>query len=197
MEIKKISKKAASALIPALAMVAVAAVCAFAEEHGGGAEEAPTVMEWVWRVVNFGIIAGVLVYFLAKPMKTFMRKRIEMVEASLAEAKMAREDALKRLAGVESRLKDKDAEMKSLLNVAEENGRKEKALLIEESEKMTEDILASARENIDAELLKAKEALRKEAAMMAVELAEKLVRDNISKEDRARIIEEYLTKVGG
>jgi F-type H+-transporting ATPase subunit b len=197
MEFKQKHNKTLWTLLLALAMVAMAAACAFAQEHGGGAEEGATLMEWVWRVVNFGIIAGVLVYFLAKPMKTFMKKRIEMVETSLAEAKIAREDALKRLAGVEERLKDKDAEIKSLLAVAEDNGRKEKELLIAESEKMTEDILVSAKENIDSELLKAKEALRKEAALMAVELAEKLVRENISKEDRARIIEDYLSKVGG
>jgi F-type H+-transporting ATPase subunit b len=178
-------------------MVVTAAACAFAQEHGAGGEEGATLMEWVWRVVNFGIIAGVLVYFLAKPLKSFMKKRIEMIETSIAEAKISREDALKRLAGVEDRLKDKDAEIKSLLSMAEENGRKEKELLLIESEKMTEDILASAKENIDAELLKAKEVLRKEAALMAVELAEKLVRENISQEDRARIIEEYLAKVGG
>jgi F-type H+-transporting ATPase subunit b len=197
MEFKQKHNKTLWTLLLALAMVAAAAACAFAQEHGGGGEEGATLMEWVWRVVNFGIIAGVLVYFLAKPMKSFMRKRIEMIETSIAEAKISREDALKRLAGVEDRLKDKDAEIKSLLSMAEENGRKEKALLLVESEKMTEDILASAKENIDAELLKAKEALRKEAALMAVELAEKLVRDNISKEDRARIIEDYLSKVGG
>jgi F-type H+-transporting ATPase subunit b len=197
MEFKQKHNKTLWTLLLALAMVAAAAACAFAQEHGGGGEEGATLMEWVWRVVNFGVIAGVLVYFLAKPMKSFMKKRIEMIETSIAEAKIAREDALKRLAGVEDRLKDKDAEIKSLLAMAEENGRKEKELLLAESEKMTEDILASAKENIDAELLKAKEALRKEAALMAVELAEKLVRDNISKEDRARIIEDYLSKVGG
>lgn len=195
--IKQINKRALGTLVGAIALVAVTAACAFAQEHGAAPEEGATVMEWVWRVVNFGIIAGVLIYFLAKPMRSFMKKRIEMIEASLAEAKAAREDALKRLAGVEDRLKDKDAEIKSLLDIAQDNGRKEKELLLAESEKMTEDILASAKENIDAELLKAKEALRKEAALMAVELAEKLVRENISPEDRARIIEEYLTKVGG
>jgi len=194
MKIRPEYKKAAKTALIVFGMVALSAVAAFAQEHG---EEGPTTMDWVWRVVDFAVIAGVLVYFVAGPFKNFFRSRVEGIEAALAEAKTAREEALKRLAGVEARLKDKDAEIQSLLKVAEENGQKERALLLKDSEQMGEDILASAKENIDAELLKAKDALRREAALLAVELAEKMVRENIKKEDQARIVEEYIAKVGG
>ena len=195
MKIRPEYKKAAKTALIVFGMVALTAVAAFAQPEGG--EEATTTMDWVWRIVDFAIIAGVLVYFVAGPFKNFFRSRVEGIEAALAEAKTAREEALKRLADVEARLKDKDAEVQSLLKVAEENGQKERELLIKDSEKAGEDILASAKENIDAELLKAKDALRREAALLAVELAEKMVRENIKKEDQARIVEEYIAKVGG
>ena len=192
---KAVVVKALKAAVPGLLLVALLATCAIAAEHGE--EPATTPMDWVWRFVNFFVIVGVLVYFLAKPVKGFLRKRIEDIEASLAEAKAAREESLKRLSEVQARLKDKDAEIQSLLKVAEHNGQKEKEDIVKESERVYQDILASARENIDSELIKAKDALRREAALMAVELAEKLVKENISKEDQARILEEYIAKVGG
>ncbi len=192
---KALAVKAFRAAVPALAIVALLATCALAAEHGE--EPVATTMDWVWRIVNFAVIVGVLVYFMAKPVKGFLKKRIEDIEASLAEAKAAREEALKRLADVQARIKDKDAEIKSLLKVAEHNGQKEKEDILKESERVYQDILASARENIESELIKAKDALRREAALMAVELAEKLVKENISKEDQARILEEYIAKVGG
>ncbi len=195
MKIRPEYKKAAKIALTVFGMVALTAVAAFAEAEGG--EDATTTMDWVWRIVDFAIIAGVLVYFVSGPFKNFFRSRVEGIEAALAEAKAAREEALKRLADVEARLKDKDAEIQSLLKVAEDNGQKERALLLKDSEQMGEDILASAKENIDAELLKAKDALRREAALLAVELAEKMVKENIKKEDQARIVEEYIAKVGG
>ena len=192
---KVLAVKASKAVVPGLLIVALLATCALAQE--GGEEPATTAMDWVWRVVNFGIIVGALAYFLAKPLKSFLKKRIEDIEASLAEAKAAREEALKRLADVQARLKDKDSEIQSLVKVAENNGKKEKDEIIKEAERVSLEILASARENIDSELIKAKDALRREAALMAVELAEKMVKENISKEDQARILEEYIAKVGG
>jgi len=192
---RDVTIKTLRTLLYAAAMVAVLAAAAYAAPEGGAEET--TTMDWVWRIVNFAVIAGLLGYIYFKYGRGALKARIDGIEASLAEARAAREEALKRLAGVEAKLKDKDAEIQGLLKVAEENGRKEKALIIAESGKMSEDILASARENIDAELLKAKEALRKEAALMAVELAEKMVRENIKKEDQARIVEEYIAKVGG
>ena len=187
--IKKAARIGAYAIVGVLGL----AVAAYAADK----EPEVTPMDWVWRILNFAIILGVLIYFLKKPLQTALKKRIETVEAALAEAKAAREEAVKRLAEVEARLKDKDREVQSLVKLAEENGRKEREQIIADSAKAGESILASAKENIDAELLKAKDALRREAALLAVELAEKIVRENIKKEDQNRIVEEYIAKVGG
>jgi len=188
-------KKAALVLLPAVCVVAVAAVRAYAGE--GGEAEGPSTMDWVWRIVNFAVVAGLLGYFLTGKVKAALSARIEGIETALAEAKAAREDALKRLADVQARLKDKDSEIASMVKQAEENGEKERALLIAEGEKAVQTILASAKENIGAELMKARDSLRKEAALLALEIADKLVRENIKKEDQARIAEEYIAKVGG
>lgn len=195
---KKDYRDLAVTALTALGMVVLFAGVVLAQEHGGGHEvEMPTKMEWFWRVLNFGIIFAALTYFIAKPLKSFLRKRVEDIEAALSEARIAREESLKRLADVEARLKDKDRELAALVSVAEENGRKEKEILISEAGKVGADIVASAKENIGAELVKAKEELRREAALMAIELAEKMVRENIKKEDQVRLLDEYMAKVGG
>jgi F-type H+-transporting ATPase subunit b len=193
---RTLCKKGLKTALCALTMVALTVGLAYAQEHGGG-EEGATMMDWVKRIVDFGLVAALLVYVFVKYIKGALKSRIEGIENALAEAKAAREEALKRLAAVEARLKDKDAEIKSLLKVAEDNGKKEKAQLIKDGKDLGEDIIASAKENIDTELVKAKDALRREAALLAMELAEKMVRENIKKEDQTRIVEEYIAKVGG
>jgi F-type H+-transporting ATPase subunit b len=189
-EVKKYTK----AVLIALGMVALTAVVAFAAEKGG--EEGATTMDWVWRVVNFAFIFALLVWVWIKYGKPALLGRIAVIEAALTDAKAAREQALSRLSAVEAKLKDKDAELQGILKIAQANGEKEKELLVKEAEEMTADVVASARELIEAELVKAKEAIRREAALKAVELAERMVRENVKKEDQARMLQEYLEKVG-
>ncbi len=92
MKIRPEYKKAAKTALIVFGMVALTAAVAFAETEGG--EDATTTMDWVWRVVDFAIIAGVLVYFVSRPFKNFFRSRVEGIEAALAEAKTAREEAI-------------------------------------------------------------------------------------------------------
>ncbi len=176
----------------ALAIVSVFAAVALAA--GGG--EATKPMDWGWRIIDSSIIIAVLVWVWIKYGKPALLGRIAKIEASLEEAKKTREEALAKLSAVEAKLRNKDAELKSILDIAKANGEKEKEMLVREAEKMVADIASSTKDLIDAELVKAREAIRREAAFKAVELAEKMVRENVKKEDQARMLQEYLEKVG-
>jgi len=186
-------KKTLAAFVPAVLVCLLAAGLAFAGEH---AEPAGT-MGWIQKSVHSAILLAGLIFIYVKYISGPLKKRVEGIENQLAEAKTAKEDAVKKLAEVEARLKNKDAELQSIVDVAAENGRKEKEHLIAEGERMSREIVENAKENIDAEISKAKEQIRREAALMAVEMAEKLVKDNITKEDQAKILEDYIAKVGG
>ena len=55
---------------------------AFAAE-GGGENGGGSTMEWVWRLVNFGILVFILVKFAGKPMKDFFEQRKALIEKSI------------------------------------------------------------------------------------------------------------------
>jgi len=154
-------------------------------------------MDWIMKSVHSLILFIALVVIYKKFVSGALKKRTENIENQLAEAKAAKEEAVKKLSEIEARLKDKDAEAKAVIDIATQNGEKEKERLIAEGERMSKDIVESAKENIGAELAKAKEEIRREAALMAIELAEKMVKENINREDQARILEDYIAKVGG
>ncbi len=186
-------KKHIGTVLTAFVIVAALAAVAFA---AGGGEEATKPMDWGWRILNSSIIIAILAWVWIKFGKPALLGRIAKIEAALEEARKAREEALAKLSAVEAKLKDKDAELKNILDMSRANGEKEKEMLVKEAEKMVADISTSTKELIDAELVKAKEAIRREAALKAVELAEKMVRENVKKEDQARMLHEYLEKVG-
>ncbi len=165
---------------------------AFAAEE---AEHAFTWKDWFWPVINFAILVAVLVKFLAKPAKEFFKKRTELIEKSIKEAEEAKELARKALGEVKERLKNTDREIEEILIAAKKAGQKEKEALIAEGEKLRDKILEQARANVEFELQKAKETIKSEAALIALELAEKQIKEKLGKKEQDMIIDEYIKKL--
>ena len=165
---------------------------AFGAEETGHAGE---WKEWLWKILNFAILVAILVKFARKPLREFLSKRTEIIERSLREAQEARQLAEKALAEVQERLKLKDKEMEEILARTRLSAEKEQNLLIQQGEQMKEKILEQARDNIDYELRLAKEAIKAEAVEVAMELAEKKLKDKLTKEKQVRLIEESLRRM--
>ena len=60
---------------------------------------------------------------------------------------------------------------------------------------MKEKILEQAKTNIDYELRQARDSIKAEAAGIALELAEKKLKDKLTKEEQIRLIEESLKRM--
>lgn len=69
--------------------------------------------------------------------------------------------------------------------------------IIEESAKLKEKILEQAKTNIDYELKHAKESIKAEAVELAMELAEKKLKEKLTKEEQEKLLDESLVKIGG
>ena len=175
----------------------VLAAVAFASETGG--EESGSVLKaYIWPIINFLILVGVMVYALKKAdIKGFFKKRTELIEQSIRESREAKELAQKALAEVEERLKLKDTEIASLIEGAKLSGENEKARLMEEGDKLKARILEQARTNIDYEVKRAKESIKQEAVEIAMELAEKKLKEKLSKDEQLKLLEESLAKIEG
>ncbi|HEX8947309.1 MAG TPA: F0F1 ATP synthase subunit B [Dissulfurispiraceae bacterium] len=149
-------------------------------------------MEWVWRLVNFGILVFVLVKFAGKPLKDYLQGRKELIEKSIKEAQEAKELAKRALAEVEERLKLKDKEIEDIVSSAKDSGEREKDRLVEESEKLRLKILEQAKTNIDFEVKRAKETIKDEAVAAAMQLAEDRIKGKLTNDDQERLLKESL-----
>jgi len=172
---------------------------AFASSGGGEGHGEPSLFKaYFWPVINFLVLVSVMVYMLKKmDIKGFFRKRTELIEQTLREAREAKELAQKALAEVEERLKVKDKEIEEIISAAKQSSEREKAHLIEEGDKMKSKILEQAKSNIDYEVKRAKEEIKKEAVEIAMELAEKKIKAKLTKEEQLRLLEESLNKIEG
>ncbi|MDH4163483.1 MAG: ATP synthase F0 subunit B [Nitrospirota bacterium] len=192
------TKKNITAILITLAgMLVLATGSAPASSGGGGNAEITFWGDWFPRLVNFAIISIVLVYFLRKPTRDFFKNRTIEIQNSIKQSQEAREQAMKALADMERKVRETEAEARSLVADAQARGEKDKQALVEEGKRLAKDIQEQVKVGIELEVQKAKADLAMEAALLSVELAEGTIKKTISKQDHERIVKEYISKVGG
>jgi len=169
---------------------------AFASGAEGG--EPNLFKAYFWAIINFLILVFLLAFMMKKmDIKGYFKKRTELIEQSLKEAREAKELAQKALTEVEARLKIKDREVEEILKAARESGERETGRLAEEGDRLRARILEQTRNNIDFEVKKAKEAIKQEAVEIAMELAEKKLKEKLTKEEQMKLLEESIAKIEG
>jgi F-type H+-transporting ATPase subunit b len=182
-----------------LAASLCAAAVAFAAEEGG-APHGGVHIPWgeiVKQAINFLILAGVLVFFLRKPLSSFLKERSELLRKAIDDAANARAEAAEKLAAIEARtanLADEIAGMNAKMDVeaAAEARRLQEAVAAEISR-----IRAQSEFTGEQEVKKAREELRREASHLSAQAAEEIVRKTLSPTDQERLVRENLEKIEG
>lgn len=148
------------------------------------------------QVVNFAILAGVLVYFLKKPLAAFLKERSETLRKSIEDAARAREEAAAKLSAVEARVARLAEEIEGMNRKMDAEAAEEASRIRETAEAEIERVRTQARFAAGQEVKKAREALRREAAGLSIEAAEEIVRKTITPEDQERLVRENVEKIG-
>jgi F-type H+-transporting ATPase subunit b len=186
-------------IVAPLAASLCAAAVGFAAEEGG-TQHGGVHIPWgeiVKQAINFLLLAGVLVYFLRKPVSSFLKERSDLLRKAIDDAAKARAEAAEKLAAIEARtakLADEIAGMNANMDVeaAAEARRLQETAAVEISR-----IRAQSEFTGEQEVKKAREELRREAALLTARAAEELVRKTLSPEDQERLVRENLEKIEG
>jgi len=147
------------------------------------------------QVVNFGILVGVLVYFLRKPVGAYLKERTEMLRKSIDEAARARASAAEKLLAIEirmSKLSKEIAEMSRKMDIeAEEETRRMRDGAQAEIKRLHAQVQFAAEQ----EVKNARLELRKEAAELSARTAEEIVLKTITKGDQERMVRENIDRI--
>ncbi len=180
-----------------LAVLLVLGLSSLACAAGGGhADSGVLLKDFLFRVLNFGIVVALLVYFLRKPLKKGLAGRREDIEKALDEAKQAKEEAEAKFADYDRKLDQATEEIAEISASIRREGELEKQKIIANANEMAAKIEQDAEKAAALEVAKAKTELQREAVQLAVDLAEKKLKKNFTKDDDARFIDEYIEKVG-
>lgn len=156
----------------------------------------PDFGTFFWMVLVFSIVLFILRKFAWKPITSALYEREKSIENALNAADKARKDMEKLQANNEKILQEARHERDNMLNDAREmkeqivNEAKDKANA--ESKKLIE----AARLSINNENAAALNDIKKQVAILSVEIAEKLIREKL-KDEKAQneIIEKMLNDI--
>jgi len=178
----------------ALMLLLTGLVYASGGEHH--VESGVLLKDFLYRVFNFAIVVGILVYFLTKPLKKGLAGRSDDIEKALAEAEQIKLDAEAKFAEYDQKLATANAEIAEISSAIKREGVLEKEKIIASAKEMAIKIEQDAEKAAALEVAKARQELQSEAVRLAVELAEELLKKNFTGEDDTRLIDEYMQKVG-
>jgi F-type H+-transporting ATPase subunit b len=148
------------------------------------------------RVLNFGIMVGVLIFIFKKlNVKAFFAKRTESIANTLNELEVKKKEAEKTYEEYKQKLSQLDKETDRILQEYIEQGEREKAKIIANAEKAAAEIREQTDVAIEQEIKSAKEVLQKEIAELSVTAAEVLLKEKIGEEDQQKLVDDFMTKV--
>ena len=138
-----------------------------------------------WMLVSFAILVFILAKFGWPMILKALKNRETAIEQSLGEAAKAREEMKGLVAHNEELLRQAKIERDEILRnaraVSEQIVEDAKAKATAEADRIVE----TARENINYEKLKAMHELKNQIANLSIEIAEKLIRAELSDKSKA------------
>jgi len=145
-----------------------------------------------WTTIVFLLLFLLLAKFAWKPIVSAIRKRNEAIDNALQAAEKARSEMAQLKADNEQLLKEAQKERDIILAEA----RKTRDKIVEEAgikaKEETERIIAAAHENIHFEKMAAITELKNQIAVLSLEIAEKIIRENLASDAKQQDIAQKL-----
>jgi F-type H+-transporting ATPase subunit b len=173
-----------------LVLPAVAVAAESGGEHGGGLISIDKSL--IVQFVNFFVLLFILQRLLYKPFLAKMQERTTAIKTSLDQAQAARAEALRQQEENEAKLRAAYAEAAAIREQAIKEASEESRKHIDAAQAQARKLVEDTKAQLDAEIRRAREELRREVSDLAVAVAEKLVRRTLREDDHRRLVAEAI-----
>lgn len=148
----------------------------------------------VWTTVVFVLLVLILSKFAWKPILSAVKSREESIHDALQSAVKAKEEMAALTASNEQLLKEAYVERDNILKKAKEVQEQMIADARNTAKVEAEKLITSARQSISIEKQAALTELKNQVASLSIEIAEKIVREHLSANEKQQALAENLAK---
>lgn len=182
-----------------------------ATAHAGGHHAGPVIENWwSWEhgpdkehkeppfgfaLINFAVFLFIMSRLFGKSFREFLRTRHYDVQHAIDRAREIHHQAEKHLRQIEDRARGLEGEIAELLSSFRKQAESERQAIVQRAEAEAANLLKDAEAQAQAAIVAAKHQLEQKTALLAVDLAEKLLRSHINDSDQRKLNERYLTDV--
>ncbi len=173
---------------------------AFANEESSSASGIgaiiPEPIEFVPMLIAFIILCIILGKFGWPMFNGMLEKRENTIREALEQSEKAKVEAEQTLEEYKKQLESARAESAEIVASARANAEAIEADLKKKAEASAEEIIAKAKTSIEAEKKAAIAELQSSIADMSIDVASKLIANDLSDDEHRKIIEKYITEAG-
>ena len=163
-------------------------------------QEAGLVSIDAWIVIaticNLFLQMFLIKKFLFKRVQVILDKRRELAEEDLRKARVSRDEAEKLRTEYESNMEQAREKATQIIDLAQKNATAKSDEIIREASQEAVAMKARAEADIALERRKAVNEVKNEIGSMAMEIAGKVIEREVSEQDHAKLIDEFIEQVG-
>lgn len=159
------------------------------------AEEEPMSPPFIFMVLNFLLLMGLLVWKGGPIVRNLAAERHDQIKNALDEAAKLRQQAADKLAEYEGKLKDADSQIAALVAGMKKDAEADKARILENAERQAAQMKKDAETRIAAEIELARAQLTREVTAAAAAATEKLLREKMQPADQAKLVGNFISNV--
>lgn len=145
---------------------------------------------------NFALFLGLCVYFFRKPLAAMALNRRKEFERAIQEATKVKDDALRKNQELTQRLRQLGAEVEAIKSGAAQAAEKDAQRMVADAETLARNLIEDARRMADAEVDRAKNALKVEIVNQVREAVVDKIKHEIKPADHAALIQKKVGNLG-
>lgn len=189
------TKGFAGALGAALVTFAAPAV-ALAETPSGPDILLPKPAEFVPALIAFLIIWVVLAKLAWPSILKMMEQRQQKIQDDLDSAAKSKADAAREVKDLEARIAASHKDAEAIVAKAKREAEEERSRILAKAQREAADIVAKSRGAVQSERKKAMIELSSSVVDLSVEIASKIIGNELSEESQRKLAEKYLDEIG-
>lgn len=172
-------------------------VVALAEESAVGPDILiPKMAEFIPALIAFLVILLILAKLVWPPVLDMMEKRQHKIQDDLDAAERSKVQAAEEARSYEAKILDAHHEADAIVAKAKKEAEEVRSAVLAKAQREAADIIAKAHGAVDSERHKAMIELSSSVVDLSVEIASKIIGNNLSVEEQRKLAEKYLAEVG-
>lgn len=180
----------------AVASGAASAVAPTAAYAAGADILLPKPAEFIPALIAFLIIWFVLAKLAWPKITKTLDERQEKIQGDIDEAEATRVQAQQELEAYKKKVADAQAKADDIIAEAKRSAEEQRSEVRAQAQKEAADIIANAHEAVENERRSALTELTDSVANLSVEIAGKIIDENLDTDKQRKLVEKYLAEVG-